>query len=242
MLNTPDDSTAAESPTSMSTSLRARNQAGDLYDHLETVSEAGKAQLARTLHDEMGGLLVGAIMDLAWAEQHWESKSADAREKLSRARQSIGSAVDLKRKLVERLRPSLLENVGLFAALRWHLKGVNDEIGIECRIDLPDTELHLSSEAAIMLFRSVQEAYGLFCAAQATGVKVVVRTDHGRLNVRIEAANARRPHGNSHESQHALAAIRRRILSLGGNSSMQYPEGDEMRFTASVPIRNILSK
>jgi signal transduction histidine kinase len=189
----------------------------------------------------MGGLLVGAIMDLAWAEQHWDSKSADARNKLSRARQSIGSAVDLKRKLVERLRPSLLENVGLFAALRWHVKGVNDETGIDCQIDLPDTELHLSSEAAIMLFRSVQEAYGLFCAAQATGVKMVGRTDHGRLNLRIEAGSARRPHGNG-QSQHALAAIRRRILSLGGNSSMQYPEGDEMSFTASVPIRNIVSK
>jgi signal transduction histidine kinase len=237
MLNQSDGPTAGDA---LSSSL-ARNDAGDLYDHAEGVSEAGKAHLARALHDDLGGLLVGAIMDLAWAEQNWGPNAKEAREKITRARRSLSAAVDLMRKLVERLRPSLLENVGLFAALRWHVNTINAEMDIQGRIELPEGELGLSPPAAIVLFRSIQEAYGLFCAAHAGTVQITGSTDLGLLKVRIAATNIPGSHGHGHESQHALAAIRRRIVSLGGNSSMQHPSPSEMTFTASVPLLNILS-
>ena len=236
MLNQPDRMTEGDTVSSP----RTRDRPGDLYDHMESVSESGKAHLARALHDDLGGLLVGAIMDLAWAEQNWGPKAKEAREKITRARRSLSSAVDLMRKLVERLRPSLLENVGLFAALRWHVNTINAEMHIQGRIELPERELGLSPPAAIILFRSIQEAYGLFCAAHAGTVQITGNTDLGLLNVRIAAAHMRESHRDGHESQHALAAIRRRIVSLGGNSSMQRSPS-EMTFTASVPLLNILS-
>jgi signal transduction histidine kinase len=69
-------------------------------------------------------MLVAASMDLAWLEQHVATESSaapagDVRRRLRRLRDTLGGAVDIKRKIIEELRPTLLDNVGLFAALRW---------------------------------------------------------------------------------------------------------------------------
>ncbi len=63
-------------------------------------------------------------MDVAWAEQHLDAPAAELQHKLLRARQTLAAAIDLKRRLIEELRPTLLDNVGLFAALRWHVEGI----------------------------------------------------------------------------------------------------------------------
>jgi signal transduction histidine kinase len=100
----------------------AAASASSLIEHIQGVMEHQKAMLARDLHDELGGLLVGAVMDLAWAEQHMSAPPAELKQKLVRARQTLAAAIDMKRKLIEELRPTLLDNVGLFAALRWHVE------------------------------------------------------------------------------------------------------------------------
>ena len=84
-------------------------------------AENGHYALARTLHDDLGGLLVGAIMDVGWIANQ-PALPENCREKLSRAQGLLKAAIDLKRELIENLRPTLLDNVGLFSTLQWHLK------------------------------------------------------------------------------------------------------------------------
>src|SRR5260370_6351016 len=69
--------------------------ASSLIEHIPGVIEHQKAVLARDLHDELGGLLVGAVMDLAWAEQHMSAPPAELKQKLVRARQTLAAAVDM---------------------------------------------------------------------------------------------------------------------------------------------------
>jgi CHASE3 domain sensor protein len=94
----------------------------ELSTHLQNVAEREKAVLARELHDELGGLLVGARMDISWAEQHLAGDHPEVKQRLHRVQQNLSAGVDLKRRIIEELRPTLLDNVGLFAALRWQLK------------------------------------------------------------------------------------------------------------------------
>jgi len=104
------------------------------------VSEREKAVLARELHDELGGLLVGARMDLSWAEQHLARDDPDMKQRLHRRAASLSAGVDLKRRIIEELRPTLLDNVGLFAALRWQLKETCGSAGLRCTEVYPDEE------------------------------------------------------------------------------------------------------
>jgi glucose-6-phosphate-specific signal transduction histidine kinase len=140
-------------------------------------AEAEKSDLARTLHDDIGGLIVGALMDVAWVEGHINEPVA-ALAKLQRARQSLRTAVDMKRNLIEQLRPTLLENIGLFAALKWHIEKLADVSAIECSFQLSKEEPTLPAESAITLFRIVQEAVRLMVnRLGATSIELAAHTE-----------------------------------------------------------------
>jgi signal transduction histidine kinase len=148
-------------------------------------AEAEKHDLARTLHDDIGGLIVGALMDVAWVEAHINEPAA-ALAKLQRARQSLRAAVDMKRNLIERLRPTLLENIGLFAALRWHIEKLADVGAIQCSFQLADEEPTLPAESAITLFRIVQEAVRLMVnRLGATSIELRARAEGTKLLISL---------------------------------------------------------
>ena len=87
-----------------------------LVTHLQAAAERDKASTARALHDDLGCLMVAAVMDLAWVEKNLDGHEDEVRRRLARVRQTLGVAIDAKRKIIEELRPSLLDDIGLFAA------------------------------------------------------------------------------------------------------------------------------
>jgi signal transduction histidine kinase len=109
----------------------------ELSTHLQGVAEREKASLARELHDELGGLLVGARMDISWAEQHLAANEIDMKHRLNRVQQNLSAGIDLKRRIIEELRPTLLDNVGFIAALRWQFKETCARANLNC------TKVHL---------------------------------------------------------------------------------------------------
>ena len=93
----------------------------ELSNHLQVVREEEKSKLARDLHDELGGILVSAKMDVDWVEQRLKERDPDAAAKLERAQQALDDGVQIKRRIIEELRPTLLDNLGLSAALDWQV-------------------------------------------------------------------------------------------------------------------------
>lgn len=167
--------------------MSTKNHTERLKDpnHLATYvlarTEAEKSDLARTLHDDMGGLIVGALMDVAWVEGHIDEPVA-ALARLQRARQSLRAAVDMKRNLIERLRPTLLENIGLFAALKWHIEKFAGVGAIRCSFQLSQEEPVLAPDAAITLFRIVEEAVRLMVnRLGATSIELAAHAKGARL-------------------------------------------------------------
>jgi len=123
--------------------------------------EAEKSALARTLHDDFGGLLVAAFMDMGWIANQ-PGLSDSARKKLSRAQGLIHAAIDMERVLIENLRPTLLDNVGLYSTLRWYMKASCRAAAVPYTESFPVSEHMMNSEIKIGVFRIVQEA--LKCA------------------------------------------------------------------------------
>ena len=120
-------------------------------------SEAEKNAFVRTLHDEIGGLLGAAIMDLGWIGAQPDLPRM-VKNKLARAQGLMGTAIDLKRKLIETMRPTLLDDVGLYSTLRWHMKSACREASISYTESLPEFEGTVSAEIRIGVFRIFQEA------------------------------------------------------------------------------------
>ena len=82
-------------------------------------SEKEKAQLARALHDELGGLLIAVKMDVSWLQKRWPSRHPEIQARWARVLKVLDDGVDFKRRIVEKLRPTLLDNMGLLPAVRW---------------------------------------------------------------------------------------------------------------------------
>lgn len=206
-----------------------------LASYLQAKVEVDKAELTRQLHDNMGGLIVAALMDTAWAEQNLTESAGLAQEKLRRVRQSLGAAMDLKRKLIEDLRPSLLDNFGLFAALSWQLK--HRGTGTELRIceKFPATEPPLNAETAIALFRYVEEAL-LFVVRDKTASAVNLEVTIEKEGLKILLSQDGAPFAESDDREFPeFASLKHRIWRLHGTFEVQQGAGTSF-LSAVVPI------
>lgn len=214
-----------------------------LIAHIQTAAENQKALLARELHDELGGLLVGAVMDLAWAEQHLSAAATDVRQKLVRARQTLSAAIDLKRRLIEDLRPTLLDNVGLFAALRWHVQATCNLASMTCTISLPDEEKRFVPHVPIALFRIVQEALAVIIAqAHPAATDFSVAVADGSLIIRFVSLRAATDDAaDTAIEPHALAAVRYRTNALGGVFDYNGEPAQDIGVTATFPLDGVIA-
>ncbi len=216
---------------------RRTHELVDLSTHLQNVAEHEKERLAHELHDELGGLLVGARMDVSWAEQHLKDADPAVNQRLTRVQQSLAAGVDLKRRIIEELRPTLLDNVGLVAALRWLLKATCGRAGLRCVERYPDEESVFTPKASIALFRIAQEALAnIVKHASASAVSLSLEIDDQHVVLRI----ADDGHGITAEQFHAtgahgFASMRHRIRALSGRFDVVAGERGGTVVTAEVP-------
>jgi hypothetical protein len=208
-----------------------------LISHIQTVAEREKAVLARELHDELGGMLVAASMDLAWLEQNIPAPVGDVRRHLLRLKESLGDAVDIKRKIIEDLRPTLLDNVGLFAALRWLVGNNCARASIHCSVQFPETEPHFTPDASIALFRVAQEALAIVMASNwVRSVSLSLGGTATVITLSIAGTGAGSAPGepSSMPDTYELATIRHRTAALGGGVTFS-PTPGEVRLSAWLP-------
>jgi signal transduction histidine kinase len=216
----------------------------ELSTHLQNVSEREKAALARELHDELGGLLVGARMDLSWAEQHLARDNPDMQQRLHRVQQNLTAGVDLKRRIIEELRPTLLDNVGLFAALRWQLKETCGSAGLKCTESYPDEEPKFTSEAAIALFRIAQEAFtNILKHSAAASMDLTLGLDGDAIVMRISDDGKGIPASRlTAIGSHGLASMRHRVRALGGRLDVRSPASGGTTLLVRIPATNALQR
>jgi signal transduction histidine kinase len=216
----------------------------ELSTHLQNVSEREKASLARELHDELGGLLVGARMDISWAEQHMAKDDPDLKLRLNRVQQNLAAGVDLKRRIIEELRPTLLDNVGLFAALRWQMKETCAGAGLKCSESYPDEEPRFKSEASIALFRIAQEAFSnILKHSQAKTADISLDMDDETLLMRIADDGIGMPAGQfTAIGSHGLASMRHRVRALGGRLDVRKPASGGTMLIVQIPIANAVAQ
>jgi signal transduction histidine kinase len=190
-----------------------------LSRHLISVAEEEKARLARELHDEMGANLTAISIDLNAVSDHLKAEHSELARMLERARATLLDTVQLKRRIVENLRPSLLDHLGLSAALHSYCDEFARVTGLDCEA-LVDGEVDATGPIhAIAVFRIVQEALNNVAKyAAAHHVIVHLAREGGDLSLEvvddgigIEVDAAREP------KSHGLLGMRERALLLGGS-------------------------
>jgi signal transduction histidine kinase len=212
-----------------------------LSTHLQSVTEREKASLARELHDELGGLLVGARMDISWAEQHLAAADNDMKLRLNRVQQNLSAGIDLKRRIIEQLRPTLLDNVGFIAALRWQFKETCARAGLKCTEYFPDEEPKLTSDASIALFRIAQEAFANITKhSDAKAVDVSLDIDDDNVVFAITDDGKGISDASSSRGAQGLASMRHRVRALGGMFNLTSSSTGGTALLVRIPVSNAL--
>lgn len=210
----------------------------ELSTHLQEVSELEKSALSRELHDELGGLLVAARMDLSWLQQHLPTNEPQIEQRFKRIHEYLSAGVDLKRRVVEELRPTLLDNMGLFSALRWQFSQSCRRAGLACSESIPDIELKITPDAAIGVFRVAQEAFtNILKHAQARTARLTVEVSADTFTLRIsDDGKGIAPNRLQTRTSHGLISMRHRIAALGGSWTVEPAPGGGTVVTARIPL------
>jgi signal transduction histidine kinase len=213
-----------------------------LSTHLQGVSEQEKSALSRELHDELGGLLVAARMDLSWLQQRLPTSDPSIEQRFKRIHESLSAGVDLKRRVVEELRPTLLDNMGLFTALRWQFKETCRRAGLNCTETIPEAEPKFNPDAAIGVFRIAQEALtNILKHAEAKSANLVIGIEGDDFVLRVSDDGKGIPVNRLQtNTSHGLASMRHRIAALGGTWEVRSPSTGGTIVVAKIPLPRML--
>lgn len=210
-------------------------QLSRLTTHLQNVSEQEKADLARDLHDELGGLLTASKMDLAWLQGRSMTLEPEFREKLDVLMNTLTEAMQLKRRVVENLRPALLDHFGLPTALQAYFDETCKRAGLNCTTTIPEELDQIPQELAIALFRVGQESLtNIIRHAKAKNVELQFDVNEERYEIRI-ADDGQGMDAEVVRTSHGLSGMRHRVEGLKGSFDIDSSAGKGTRIRIRVP-------
>jgi signal transduction histidine kinase len=216
--------------------LRTR-ELSDLSTHLQELAEEEKSELARHLHDELGGLLTAAKMDLSWMQSRLTEAPYGAR--LTQLGTVLDEAMDLKRRVVEQLRPSLLDHFGLPTALRAHVEAVCSKAQLQCEVMMSEDAESIPKECSIALFRVIQEGLAnVVRHANAKQVRLALTSDEQRyLLLLIDDGSGMKLDEPRFQWSHGLAGMRQRVQAMGGRFAIESSPAEGTTLRVELPKR-----
>ena len=184
-----------------------------LATYFQRQLDAERAAVARELHDELGGLLVVAKMDLTHIQRTLGAGHPELSARIAQLQQNLDTIISAKRRLVERLQPGLLVHVGLFAALRWYTEDLAAHTGGVYRTQLPRDEPRWNRSHGSALYRAAQDAIALGEGTSEAPVHIRAVVRAGVLALQITHARAL---ATAAEDDLRLRVILHRVNAAGG--------------------------
>jgi signal transduction histidine kinase len=210
----------------------------NLSTHLQVVREEERTRIARKIHDDMGQALTALKIDLTWLNKKLTDDQPLIREKLQSMVTLINETIETVHNLSEDLRPGILDDFGLSAAIEWQAEEFQKRTGIECRINLASDESNLSKEKSTNLFRIVQESLtNVIRHANATKVEINLSEKDGILLLEV-ADNGKgiTKAAVTNPKSFGLIGIKERVHSLGGEVDISGTPNAGTRLKVKMPI------
>ncbi|HSB75611.1 MAG TPA: GAF domain-containing sensor histidine kinase [Terriglobales bacterium] len=231
-----DRSALAIDRMQMTDALREReSRIAELSAHLLRVQEEERKHISRELHDETGQGLMVTRLYLGMLEASLRSRSSQV--KIQEALAVVDRTIEGLRRMIARLSPLVLQELGLVAAMRKEAKDLSKSTGVKTRVAVPDDLGRLGPEAETAIYRVVQEAlHNVAKHAQAKNVTVQIGREPGAVRLLVEDDGVGfAQKGVSRGRSFGLAGMRERIAALGGSVRVRSGKGRGTRIEVTVP-------
>jgi len=209
-----------------------------LAAHLQSVREEEWTRIAREIHDELGQTLTGLKMDLQWIANRLPGDQGVLAERAKSMSGLIDDSILSVRKIASRLRPELLDQLGLTAAVEWHAGEFTKRTGIRCTLSLPSDAPAVDRERSTAAFRILQELLtNVARHANATRIDIAMRTDSSALVLTVEDNGKGIEESAVFDSKSlGLLGMRERVLPFGGTVEITGVRGGGTKGVVSIPL------
>ena len=160
----------------------SRDQLRSLSAHLQSVRQDAKVEIAREIHDELWQNLTVLKMDLSWQKSALRKDQKLLQEESAAMTEMTDSMIQTVKKMLTKLRPPLLDHLGVVAALEWETGKFKERTGIGCNLKVDPEEIDLDPDRAMAVYRIFEQSLTIIARhAQATAVKVSLKVDSGQV-------------------------------------------------------------
>jgi PAS domain S-box-containing protein len=216
-----------------------REQLRALADRLQWVREDDRKRVARDLHDEIGQILTAIKMDMKWISRRLPDSEGEVRNRLQESLQSVDEGVKSVRAICSRLRPGVLDDLGLAAAIEWQAGEFESRNGVRCQVSVPPVDLHMDGNRATAAFRIFQECLtNVIRHAQAKLVLVNLSQEDESIVLVVEddGVGFFEPDLSSTPGSLGLLGMKERAQACGGDVRISSSPGNGTTVTIRVPL------
>lgn len=222
---------------------KTSKQLQELTTYLQTIREEERKRIGRELHDELGQQLTAMKMDLAWINKKTTEDSPVVKEKLKGVLELLDDSNMALRKILNELRPTILDDHGLLDAMQWHSKQFTANTGIPLELITAERELNLPEQVSTCLFRIFQEALtNITRYAEANKVVTYIQIADDHIDVTIEDNGK----GFDPEAEHpksrqpyGIIGMKERVRALHGEFELVSAIGKGTKIHVRLPLIKI---
>ncbi len=215
----------------------------ELYSYLQNIREEERTHIAREIHDELGQQLTGLKMDLFWINRRLKTEDREISEKLSTTLSLIDTTITTVRKIATELRPSILDDLGLAAALEWQGEEFEKRSDIKVKFVSSLNDTLVQPHISTALFRIYQELLtNVARHSKASTVSTTIYIEKDKLYLKVEDNGSGFISDNIiNKKTLGLRGIKERTNLIGGTYEINSGAGIGTSVLISVPLHNQIS-
>ena len=218
--------------------MESRGKLRNLAAHLQVIREEERERIAHEIHDELGQALTALKMDVHWIRRKLPEAEGSLVEKTITMSTLLDTTVHSVKRIISELRPRLLDDFGLSAAIEWQTEEFVKRTGIQCDIELEPEDIILDEARSVAIFRIFQETLtNIIRHADATRVRVSLKKNAHAVAMRVsDNGNGISKKRLSGPQSFGLIGMQERAHSFGGNLVITGDRGEGTTVAVTIPI------
>jgi two-component system sensor histidine kinase UhpB len=213
----------------------------NLASHLQSIREEERGLIAREIHDDLGQTLTVLKINISLLANKLRKDQNLIKEKIINAAKLIDDAVERVQRITAKLRPGILDELGIIPAIEWQAQEFQNLTGIKCMLSLPEDEIKLDSEKSTAVFRIFQEALTnvlrhssaswISAALKISDDILILEINDNGIGISTEKIKDPRSLG--------IVGMKERALILGGEVSIEGIPDKGTRVRVEIPLNNL---
>ena len=214
------------------------NQLRNLSSRLQEIREEERTMIARELHDELGQVLTVLKIQVSLCANKLNKNQDELRQKIDFISSMLDQMVETVQKITSKLRPDILDELGLIPAIEWQAEEFQKNTGIRCDLTIPGQEFNLQQDTSTAIFRILQEALtNVARHAHADKISIILKEEANLLILEV-TDNGIGIHQRQIEDPGSLGILgmKERAAILGGKMTLHGVHDKGTHVKVEIPV------